>query len=143
MTIKENKNSVKLSVPEKELAKLLQQHLHLLLAARHIHHAVAAVESMDGSFKWLGAEGIARPDGTPMTPETPFWIASITKLFTAAAILKLHEQGRLSIEQPMAACLPGNIIKGLHSFKGVDYTEKINLGHLLSHSSGLPDYIII
>jgi len=37
--------------------------------------------SMDGSFQWSGAEGIADPDGTPMTPEPPYFIASITKLF--------------------------------------------------------------
>ena len=126
-----------------ELEMVLQQHLQRLAAARQINHAVAAVERMDGSFKWSGAEGIACPDGTPMTPETPFWIASITKLYIAAAILKLHEQGRISIEQPMAAYLPGGLINGLHRLKGVDYTGKITLRHLLGHSSGLPDYIVI
>ncbi len=126
-----------------ELEMVLQQKLQRLAAARHINHAVAAVESMDGTFKWSGAEGIARPDGTSMTPEIPFWIASITKLYIAAAILKLHEQGRLSIEQSMSAYLPGGLINGLHRLKGVDYTGKITLLHLLGHSSGLLDYIII
>jgi len=143
MITEENRKTVKSSPKADGLKKILQQHLHRLAATRHINHAVAAVESMDGSFKWSGAEGIARPDGTPMTPETPFWIASITKLFIAAAILKLHEQGRISIEQSMAAYLPGSLINGLHRIKGVDCTEKITLRHLLGHSSGLPDYIEI
>jgi len=143
MTAEDRRNPVKSAAKTDELEKILQQHLFRLAAARHINHAVAAVESMDGSFKWSGAEGIARHDGTPMTPETPFWIASITKLFIAAAILKLHEQGRISIDQPMAAYLPGSLINGLHRLKGVDYTEKITLRHLLGHSSGLPDYIEI
>ncbi len=143
MTAEERRNSAKLSVKRDESEKLLQQHLQRLVAARHINHAVAAVESMDGSFSWSGAEGTALPDGTPMTPETPFWIASITKLYIAAAILKLHEQGRVSIDQPMAAYFPGSLINGLHRLKGVDYTEKITLRHLLGHSSGLPDYIEI
>ncbi len=136
-------NSIKLSTQKDELEKILQQHLQRLAAARQIKHAVAAVESMDGTFKWSGAEGIAHADGTPMTPETPFWIASITKLYTATAILKLHEQGRISIEQPMASYLSGSLINGLHRFNGVDYTGKITLRHLLGHSSGLPDYIEI
>jgi len=143
MINKRRSSSVKSTAKPGELETILQQHLQRLAAGRQIKHAVAAVESLDGSFAWSGAEGIARPDGTPMTPETPFWIASVTKLYIAAAILKLHEQGRISIEQPMAAYLPGNLINGLHRLKGVDYTEKITLRHLLGHSSGLPDYIII
>ena len=143
MTTEERRNSVKASSQRDQLDKILQQHLQRLATARHIKHAVTAVESMDGSFRWSAAEGIARPDGTPMTPETPFWIASITKLFTAAAVLKLHEQGLVSIDQPMAAYLPGRLIQGLHQLKGVDYTGKITLRHLLGHSSGLPDYIEI
>ena len=138
-----NKGEEGMGTKADELGMILQQHLRRLAAGRYINHAVAAVESMDGSFRWSGAEGVARPDGTPMTPETPFWIASITKLYIAAAILKLHEQGRLSIEQPMAAYLPGSLINGLHRLKGVDYTGKITLRHLLAHSSGLPDYIVI
>lgn len=143
MNTEESKNTVNLSSKTDELEKILQVQLQRLVTARHIPHAVAAVESMDGNFKWSGAAGIAYPDGTPMTPETPFWIASITKLFTAAAILKLHEQEQVSIDQSMAAYLPGNLIHGLHRFKGVDYTEKITLRNLLGHSSGLPDYIEI
>jgi len=143
MNTEESKDTVNLSSKTDELETILQDQLQRLATARNIPHAVTAVESMDGSFKWSGAAGIAYPDGTPMTPETPFWIASITKLFTAAAILKLHEQEQVSIDQSMAAYLPGNLIQGLHRFKGVDYTEKITLRNLLGHSSGLPDYIEI
>ncbi len=91
MNTEESKTRFDLSSKSDQVEKILQEQLQRLVTARHIHHAVAAVESMDGNFKWSGAVGIAYPDGTPMTPETPFWIASITKLFTAAAILKLHE----------------------------------------------------
>ncbi len=143
MTVEERRDPVELSEKRDELQTILQQHLRRLAASKHIHHAVAAVESMDGSYRWSGAEGIVDADGTPMTTDTPFWIASVTKLFIAAAILKLHEQGRVSIRQPMADCLPGSLIHGLHRLKGVDYTGRITLRHLLGHSSGLRDYIEI
>jgi D-alanyl-D-alanine carboxypeptidase len=143
MNTEESKNRLNLSSKSDQLEKILQEQLQRLVTTRHIHHAVAAIESMDGSFKWSGTAGIAYPDETPMTIDTPFWIASITKLFTAAAILKLHEQEQVSIEQPMATYLPGKLIHGLHRFKGVDYTENITLQNLLGHSSGLPDYIEI
>lgn len=143
MNTETKRKSVNFASKKNELGKLIEDQLQRLVKSRHIFHAVAAVESIDGSFKWSGAAGIAYPDETPMTIDTPFWIASITKLFTATAILKLHEQGQVSIDQPMAAYLPKKLIKGLHHFKGVDYSEHITLQNLLGHSSGLPDYIEI
>ncbi|NPV75958.1 MAG: beta-lactamase family protein [Anaerolineae bacterium] len=126
-----------------KLEAILKQSLQDLVKTKHIKHAVLAIESMAGPFKWSGAEGIAQPDGTAMTPETPFCIASVTKLFIAATILKLHEQRQISIDESMAAYLPDSLIKGLHRIGTVDYTKKITLRHLLEHSSGLPDYLEI
>ncbi|WP_256623431.1 serine hydrolase domain-containing protein [Methanolobus chelungpuianus] len=111
---------------------------------RDVNHAVLAVESIDGSFRWSGAIGIAHPDGTPMRTNTPFWIASVTKLYIASAVLKLHEQGHLSIYEKMTSYLPRNLTEGLNRTKdGVDHSDKITLLHLLSHSSGIPDYLEI
>ena len=45
------------SVKKDEIEEILQRHLLDLGKAKHINHAVAAVERMDGSFKWSGAEG--------------------------------------------------------------------------------------
>ncbi|MDW7650261.1 MAG: serine hydrolase domain-containing protein [Bacillota bacterium] len=137
---------IKSSTPAKDLDTLkerLQGQLQRLMAVKHVKHAIVAVESMDGSFKWVGAGGEANPDGTPMQTDTPFWVASVTKLYIAAAILKLHEQGRLSIDDAMATYLPGSLINGIHRINDVDYSNKITIRHLLSHSSGLPDYLEI
>jgi len=133
-------------VSSKDLVALtehLQRQLQRLMSVRYVKHAIVAVESMDGSFKWIGAKGEANPDGTPMQANTPFWVASVTKLYIAAAVLKLHEQGRLSIDDTMATYLPGRLTKGIHRVNGVDYSDKITVRHLLSHSSGLPDYLEI
>ncbi len=67
----------------------------------------------------------------PNTPETKFFIGSITKQFTATAIMLLEERGRLDVDDPISKYLP-------------DYPEpaadKITIRHLLTHTSGVPNY---
>lgn len=66
----------------------------------------------------------------PIDANTFFNIASVSKQFTAMAILKLHQEGKLSLED--------NIKKYFPEFKG-DFFERIQIKHLLSQCSGLPD----
>jgi CubicO group peptidase (beta-lactamase class C family) len=65
----------------------------------------------------------------PNTPETIFRLASLTKQFTAAAILQLQEKGLLDINDPVDRYLP--------EYPGGD---EITIHQLLNHTSGLPDY---
>jgi CubicO group peptidase (beta-lactamase class C family) len=67
-------------------------------------------------------------------------LASITKLYPAALVLRLVERGRLEFDQPIASLLPDSLIHGLHRLDGVDHTDEITIRHLLAHSSGLADY---
>ncbi len=67
---------------------------------------------------------------TAVTPQTNFRLASVSKQFTAAAILLLAEDGRLSIDDPLKRWLPGLPAAA----------EAVTLRHLLSHTSGLLDY---
>jgi len=119
----------------------LEGFLKTLLATKGARHALVAVEKGDGSLRWVGAAGDAHPDGTPMRPDTPIWTASVTKLFIAAAVHRLHEEGVLDLGHPMSAYLPQSLIRGLHRLDGVDYTDLITLRHLLGHLSGLPDFL--
>ena len=64
------------------------------------------------------------------TPQTEFRIASITKQFTAAAILRLAEGGLLTLDDPLVKFLPA-----------IPRAENITLRQLLSHTSGMGDYI--
>jgi CubicO group peptidase (beta-lactamase class C family) len=115
--------------------------LEALLSQKTIYHAIMAVENMDGSFRWSSAAGIAHPNGTPVQPDTPFFIASIDKLYTAVVIMKLFEENRIALDQPVADFLPSSLVTGLHQLEGVDYTKQITIRHLLSHTSGLADYL--
>lgn len=64
----------------------------------------------------------------PNTPETRFHIASISKAFTAAAVLLLEERGKLATSAPVSTYVS--------DYPGGD---KILLEHLLTHSSGIPN----
>lgn len=68
----------------------------------------------------------------PVTPDTIFGIASVSKSFTAMAIMQLADAGLLTVEDA--------VIKHLPEFKlrGVDDMESIKIKHLLSHTTGLP-----
>lgn len=65
----------------------------------------------------------------PNTPQTPFQIGSITKQFTALAIMLLHEQGRLQLHDSLTLHLAG-----CHSA-----WRSVTIHHLLTHTSGIPD----
>ncbi len=68
--------------------------------------------------------------GSPVTPATNFRLASVTKQFTAASILLLAQDDKLSLDDPVRKWLP--------SLPASD--EAITLRHLLTHASGLIDY---
>lgn len=96
-------------------------------------HAVLAVEDDDGR-RWVGAAG---PDAAP---DSPFFIASITKRFIIALTLQAHERGELDLDSPITEVLPAPLVRGLHVRNGVDRTASITVRHLASHTAGLPDY---
>lgn len=84
------------------------------------------------------AEGTT--EKVPATPQQPYFIASVGKLFTAALIAQLVEQEKLSYEDPITRFLEPDLLHGLHTYKGTDYTAAIKIKHLLNHTSGLHDF---
>lgn len=81
----------------------------------------------------VGAAGLtAGPGSAPMTPDTPFEIASITKAVTATVIMQLVEQGKFTLDSPLGEVLPGRHSQG--------FSPRITVRQLLSHTSGLGHY---
>ncbi|MEN8249239.1 MAG: serine hydrolase domain-containing protein [Bacteroidota bacterium] len=66
----------------------------------------------------------------PLDRDLPFYLASLAKQFTAASILRLSEQNKLSLEDPVTKFLP--LMPGTF--------DVVKIRHLLSHTSGVPDY---
>jgi uncharacterized protein YbbC (DUF1343 family)/CubicO group peptidase (beta-lactamase class C family) len=66
------------------------------------------------------------------TSDTLYDLASITKLFTTTAVMRLVEQGKLALDEPVASWLPDFAAGG---------KEDVTVRHLLTHTSGMPDYL--
>lgn len=73
----------------------------------------------------------AQKDGFPVSDSTMFHIASITKVFTATAIMQLVEEGKLSIDDKLVDIIPE------FKLRSKSY-DKITIKQLLTHTSGLP-----
>lgn len=96
----------------------------------HIPGLVVGV-AKDGKTLRLIAQGIADIDAkTAITPDSKFNVGSITKSFTAATLMSLVEEGKLSIEDPVRKWIP----ELPESWNGV------LIRHLLSHTGGLEDW---
>lgn len=78
--------------------------------------------------------------GMPVCPYQPYYVASVGKLFTSVVIALLAERGLLSYEDRIVQYLDEDVIRGLHVYRGKDYSNDIRVKHLLNHTSGLHDY---
>ena len=94
-----------------------------------------------GAQLLLAAYGLSRKfdsrtrlSGDPIaaTSDTLYDLASISKLFTATCVMRLVEQGRLALDEPVTQWIPEFAAGG---------KEAVTLRHLLTHTSGLPDYL--
>jgi D-alanyl-D-alanine carboxypeptidase len=92
--------------------------------------ALAIGVSLHGTAGWTGASGVARDGVTRLDGDSPFAIASITKTFTAAVVLQLVEEGRLSLQDRVTDLLPG-----------VRVPPGVTVAELLRHTSGIADIL--
>lgn len=89
----------------------------------------SAAVARRGEVVWSGARGLASAN-EPITTATEFDIASVSKQFTATAVLLLEEDGVLSLDDPLsdfADYLPR-------------WSRDVTVGALMNHSAGIPDY---
>lgn len=134
--------SAPVEVPDQQrIVAKLDVLLARLAARRHIRHAIVTAGSLDGAWSWAEAVGDTADGRRRLTSETPWFLASVTKLHIATVVLRLYEQGLIDLNEPISSYLPSELSRGLHVLNGVDYTSQITPLHLLGHLSGLPDYL--
>jgi len=103
--------------------------------------AVLMVDAPDMGFTWKGAAGMADPDAEEeMTVDDPFIISSGTKMVTAVTLLKLAEEDKLDLDDPIGQYLPEDLVANLLVLDGEPYGETITIRQLLNHTSGLGDF---
>ena len=121
-------------------SKLQEEIDDLIERNQDLFNAVVAIATSAGNY-WSAAAGVAHPtEGREMKVDTPIFVASITKMYSAAATMLLEEQGHLSLDDPLSLYLPAEMLAGLHRYKGRDYSDQLRVYHLVSQTSGLPDY---
>ncbi len=95
-------------------------------AALHVRVNGAVVEER--------ATGVLTPGGAAVTVETPFDLASITKVFSGSALLALFDRRKLALDDPVVSVMP--------EFAGHDPRRtSVTFRHLLAHASGLPAHV--
>jgi methyl acetate hydrolase len=105
---------------------------------------IVAIGATDKGIVYEGAFGkVDMAKGPDITPDTVFWIASMTKAVTATACMQLVEQGKLQLDQTMGELLPE--LASPQVLQGFDASGKpklrpakrpITLRHLLTHTAG-------
>ena len=107
--------------------------MQAMIATNEITGAVTAVVARDKilHFETTGLADVAAK--RPMAPDTFFWIASMTKPVTGAAILMLQDEGRLTVADPVAKYLPEFANLKTPSGKSANIT----IAQMLTHTSGL------
>lgn len=117
---------------QKEMLRDFETYAEKILEKYHVP-AFSVGVMHDGKLAYEEGFGFCdREKELPLSPDTVFGIGSITKSFTAMAIMQLQEKGKLSVNDPVTKHLP--------AFKspGGANTEHITIHHLLTHTSGLP-----
>ena len=91
----------------------------------------AVIVVQKGKVLYRGARGLGNIElGVPLRPDSVFRIGSVTKQFTAASILLLCDEGKLSLSDPITKYLPDYPVQG----------HVVTIQHLLSHTSGIKNY---
>lgn len=111
----------------------LQKTLDQAIDGKKVFGSAFSLKHKD--FRFSGASG-------DLTVDTPHFIASTTKLFVTALIMRLRQQNKLSLDDKLPKYFNPSILKGLHIYKGRDYAAEITIRNLLAHSSGIPDYFL-
>lgn len=132
---KNNKNEDKVTQEDitEDVTERLNKIIDDICSNNNIYGMSYSIQSADGAFVWSHCAG-------EMEADAQFALASVTKLYTTAIILKLSDDGEINLDDTIDQYLSNDIVDNLHIYEGVDYSHQITVRQLMSHTSGLPDY---
>lgn len=113
-------------------AKVASSQNVLDTAAKAEGPGCSAAVGVEGKVVWTGVAGLANiSDGAKITADTVFDIASVSKQFTASAVLLLAAAGNLALDDPLGRYMP----------EMPPWAADVSLAQLMHHTSGIPDYV--
>lgn len=132
--------SPSLSVSSDSIGGALQRLADSVIAARpRMPGLIIAVESKLHGRRWSVSAGQSdTATNAPLHPQQPVRIASNTKTYVASAVLRLVEQGRLRLSDPLTVHLPAELDSLLRA-DGYD-TQAITIEQVLSHRAGFNEH---
>ncbi|WP_286934942.1 MULTISPECIES: serine hydrolase domain-containing protein [Aminobacterium] len=113
---------------------ILDQLVYSAATKRYIYGAVFYISSDDKRIDAISACG-------DMQEGSHYFIASINKLFVSSIILRLSATKILDLYDKISKYLSDEILRGLHIYKGKEYSYDLSILHLISQTSGLPCYL--
>lgn len=108
--------------------RMVDNHLDSTLGRTRFNGSVLVAKNGQIVFEEYNGFVDPRTKRDSINPSTPFHLASVSKTFTGMATLKLWEEGRLNIDDPVSKYLPGFPLEG------------VTIRLLLNHRSGIPKY---
>ena len=94
------------------------------------------LESADGTERWEASAGHVA--GVPFGPDSPYFVASVTKLVVAALVFQAIDDGRLALTTPLVDVVEADL-SGLQPLRSD--VERVTVEHALSHRSGFANYL--
>ncbi|OBK21416.1 hypothetical protein A5634_10380 [Mycobacterium asiaticum] len=92
----------------------------------------SAAVGIEGKVAWTGVAGLSNiSNGAKITADTVFDIASVSKQFTATAILLLFAAGKLALDDPLSQYMS----------EMPPWASKVTVAQMMHHTSGIPDYV--
>jgi len=116
-----------------KLAETFQQEISKGIEETNLPGVSATVIAPDGA-SWLGTQGYANQEaGEFLKPDDHFYVASITKSFTATTVLQLAQENKLNLDDTLDKWLPDTASQ-------ITNGDRITIRQLLDHTSGIPNY---
>jgi CubicO group peptidase (beta-lactamase class C family) len=119
---------------DSKLAEAFQSQIAQGIEKTNLPGVSATVVAPDGT-SWLGTQGYANKEtGEFIKPDDRFYVASITKSFTATTVLQLAQENKLDLDDTLDKWLPDTASQ-------IANGDRITVRQLLNHTSGIPDYL--
>jgi CubicO group peptidase (beta-lactamase class C family) len=111
----------------------ITKQLESIINGKTILGTALRIERSSGEVIFDGATG-------NLKTSSQYFIASTTKLYTTAMMMKLRSEKKLNLDDKISKYIDEKSLLNLNRYNGVDHSKEISIRHLITQTSGIPDY---